>query len=406
MGITKEQFRDAIAQVKTFILGKTSNMVPKTRTINGKALSEDITLKASDIGADASGTAANQITSHNISTAAHNDIRLLITGLTDRLNALANSDDTTLDQMKEVVAYIKANRELIESITTTKVSVDSIINNLETNVSDQPLSATQGVILKGLIDTLQSQLNSLSTHVENEDVHVTPEQKENWNAAFETKHGHANWSILNSITQTLLDGWNSAVSHITDSVKHVTSEERTKWNNKASTDTKNTAGATNTSAKIFLIGATAQNSNPQTYTHDTVYIGEDGYLYVHGLKVLCEEPPIKLLSSSLSTSSYVTLKTTIPEDNIYTFKIYFTGTPNTAGDMVLTLTISVSSSKASIVSQSWSGAGGFVIDSITLTINNDNTATWKMYVHQSSSSTGIYNQYGLKAIGTNTSVGL
>lgn len=403
MGITKEQFRDAISQVKTFVLGKTSNMVPKTRTINGKALSEDITLKASDIGADASGTAANQVTSHNISIAAHNDIRLLITGLTDRLNTLANSDDTTLDQMKEVVAYIKANRELIESITTAKVNVDDIINNLTTNVADKPLSAAQGVILKGLIDALQT---AYDNHVADTNKHISDEERTNWNAAHEAKHGHANWSILNNITQTLLDGWNSAVSHITDSVKHVTSEERTKWNNKASTDTKNTAGATNTSAKIFLIGATAQNSNPQTYTHDTVYIGEDGYLYVHGLKVLCEEPPIKLLSSSLSKSSYVTLKTTIPEDNIYTFKIYFTSTPNTAGSMALTLTISVSSGKASVVSQVWSGASEFMIDSITLTINNDNTATWNMYVHQSNSSTGIYGLYSLSAIGTNTSVGL
>lgn len=160
MGITKEQFRDAISQVKTFVLGKTSNMVPNTRSINGKALSEDITLKASDIGADASGTAANQITSHNISTTAHNDIRLLITGLTDRMNALANSDDTTLDQMKEVVAYIKANRELIESITTAKINVDDIIDNLETNVANKPLSAAQGVALKTLIDTLQTSVNS------------------------------------------------------------------------------------------------------------------------------------------------------------------------------------------------------------------------------------------------------
>jgi hypothetical protein len=37
------------------------------------------------------------------------------------------------------------------------------------------------------------------------------------------------------------------------------------------TDTKNTAGATDTSSKIFLIGATAQSANPQTYSDDQVY---------------------------------------------------------------------------------------------------------------------------------------
>lgn len=37
------------------------------------------------------------------------------------------------------------------------------------------------------------------------------------------------------------------------------------------TDTKNTAGSTNTSNKIFLIGATSQATNPQTYSDDQVF---------------------------------------------------------------------------------------------------------------------------------------
>lgn len=47
----------------------------------------------------------------------------------------------------------------------------------------------------------------------------------------------------------------------------------------ANTDTKNTAGATDTSAKIFLVGATAQGTDPQTYSHDTVYVNTDGKLH-------------------------------------------------------------------------------------------------------------------------------
>ena len=101
---------------------------------------------------------SGQISEHNVATAAHNDIRLLITELTNRLNALANSDDTTLDQMSEVVAYIKANRGLIEEVTTKKVNVADIINNLTTNVGNKPLSAAQGVALKGLIDALSASL--------------------------------------------------------------------------------------------------------------------------------------------------------------------------------------------------------------------------------------------------------
>lgn len=37
------------------------------------------------------------------------------------------------------------------------------------------------------------------------------------------------------------------------------------------TDTKNTAGSTDTSSKIFLIGATTQAANPQTYSDNQVY---------------------------------------------------------------------------------------------------------------------------------------
>ena len=55
------------------------------------------------------------------------------------------------------------------------------------------------------------------------------------------------------------------------------------------TDTKNTAGSTNTSSKIYLIGATSQAANPQTYSHDTAYVGTDGYLYSNSKKTLVEQ---------------------------------------------------------------------------------------------------------------------
>lgn len=92
---------------------------------------------------------------HNVSETAHNDIRQLISGLTSRLNAIADSDDTTLDQFSEIVAYIKANKSLIDSITTSKVNVSDIIDNLTTSVSNKPLSAKMGVELKKLIDAIK-----------------------------------------------------------------------------------------------------------------------------------------------------------------------------------------------------------------------------------------------------------
>lgn len=109
---------------------------------------------ADEVNADPKGTATSEVSKHNTSEASHNDIRLLIEGLSTRLNAIADSDDTTLDQMSEIVAYIKSNKDLIDAITTSKVSVSDIINNLTTNVSNKPLSAAQGVVLKKLIDDI------------------------------------------------------------------------------------------------------------------------------------------------------------------------------------------------------------------------------------------------------------
>lgn len=114
-----------------------------------------VSLTAGDVGADPSGRATGLIAAHNTSGAAHNDIRSLISGLTTRLNALADSDDTTLDQLSEIVEYIKANKTLIDSITTSKVSVADIIDNLTTSVSNKPLSAKMGVELKKLIDAIE-----------------------------------------------------------------------------------------------------------------------------------------------------------------------------------------------------------------------------------------------------------
>ncbi|MCM1234798.1 MAG: hypothetical protein NC489_32245, partial [Ruminococcus flavefaciens] len=106
-------------------------------------------------------TAINLSTSnHNTSTTSHSDMRDLISDLTTKLNALADSDDTTLDQLSEIVAYIKNNKSLIDGITTSKVNVSDIIDNLTSNNTNKPLSAKQGKVLKDLIDTLTTTVDS------------------------------------------------------------------------------------------------------------------------------------------------------------------------------------------------------------------------------------------------------
>jgi hypothetical protein len=146
------------------------SMTVKTRNAMYIESENDMQFRATNIGVTGDMTVQDPVggtsvankgyvdgkeTAHNTSSTAHNDIRQLISGLTSRLNAVANSDDTTLDQLSEIVAYIKANKSLIDSITTSKVNVSDIIDNLTTSVSNKPLSAKMGVELKKLIDAIK-----------------------------------------------------------------------------------------------------------------------------------------------------------------------------------------------------------------------------------------------------------
>lgn len=116
---------------------------------------------------------SKQIGEHNVDPEAHPAIQLLISELNTRLNALANSEDVDLDQMAELVAYIKDNRELIDQITTGKVSVSDIIDNLTTNVANKPLSAAQGVALKALADAAAKAASDAQTTADSKQAKIT-----------------------------------------------------------------------------------------------------------------------------------------------------------------------------------------------------------------------------------------
>lgn len=92
--------------------------------------------------------------------------------------------------------------------------------------------------------------------------------------------------------------WGSATDYITmqtfrnaangsnEYVRYCTNGTWSGWSTRVFTDTRNSAGATNTASKIYLIGATSQAANPQTYTHDTAFVGTDGHLYSNGKQVI------------------------------------------------------------------------------------------------------------------------
>lgn len=163
-----------ITALNSAVKTKTQTLTEAQKTqarANIGALGEDYVpphQTAEQVGADPKGTAADLIGKHDVSTTAHKDIRDSIDDFKDRVNALLDSDDTTLDQLSEIVEYIKANKDLIESVTTAKVDVDDIVNDLESNITNQPLSAAQGVVLKGLIDNIRDSIASTPILTESE----------------------------------------------------------------------------------------------------------------------------------------------------------------------------------------------------------------------------------------------
>jgi hypothetical protein len=80
---------------------------------------------------NANAFAGALVNSHNAATDAHADIRTIIAELSRRLSAIADSDDVTLDQLSEIVAYIKDNREVIEVITQDKANASDVYTREE-----------------------------------------------------------------------------------------------------------------------------------------------------------------------------------------------------------------------------------------------------------------------------------
>lgn len=116
-----------------------------------------------DVGADEAGKAVEEVGKHNTSENAHNDIRVELTALRNALEAFLDIDDPTFDQLSELIQKIEANAGTITELTNGKVNVADIVNNLTTNVANKPLSAAQGVVLKGLVDNLTTVSNNATT---------------------------------------------------------------------------------------------------------------------------------------------------------------------------------------------------------------------------------------------------
>ncbi len=239
--------------------------------------------------ANLSSTASvdSKISSHNTSTTAHNDIRNLITALSTKVNNFLDVDDETTDQLSEVLALINNNKGTLESITTSKINVSDIVNDLTTNSTNKVLSAAQGVVIKGLIDALQTELGSHTHTIAN----VTGLQSA-LDGKAATSHGT---HVTYSTTAPLMDGTANAGtastvarsdhkhpvdtsraaktdldSHTGNTTVHITAAERTNWNSaKTHADTAHAPSNAEKNQNAFSnvkVGTTTASASSATDT--------------------------------------------------------------------------------------------------------------------------------------------
>lgn len=105
------------------------------------------------------------ITTHNSANDSHNDIRLLVNSIKEKLDNLVDSGEN-LDQISEVVKLIEDSDSDILQQLTNKVNTADIANNLTTNSATVPLSAAQGVALKALIDNIGNIVGTVSNNLD------------------------------------------------------------------------------------------------------------------------------------------------------------------------------------------------------------------------------------------------
>ena len=116
-----------------------------------------------DVGAEKAGA----VNAHNVANDAHNDIRIVLNELKAGVEAFFNIDDAEFDQISELIWKIRDNAGSIEQLTNGKVNVSDIVNNLTTNVTNKPLSAAQGVVLKELAEETDAAATEAKTTAQN-----------------------------------------------------------------------------------------------------------------------------------------------------------------------------------------------------------------------------------------------
>lgn len=222
--------------------------------------------------------------------------------LTKEQIGLGNNDNTadmdkpvsTAQQKAIDDAYANSNKYTDKKIADLIGGAPETLDTLKEVADAISASKSTEEALNSAIGTKANQAE-LDTHTGNDTIHITSDERENWNDANDKKHTHSNKSVLDGITSALITAWNNAVEHITDTVKHITSSERTKWNaayDKANNALPKTGGTLTGSLDIYgnvsqnplrtrgIVGSDGQGNDGDLYLQygsaGNIYLGKNG----------------------------------------------------------------------------------------------------------------------------------
>ena len=198
----------------------------------------------------------------------------------------------------KIDAQMKANADAIAtkqatitggatSITSANLTASrALVSDGSGKVAVSAVTSTELGYLDGVTSAIQTQLNGKLASTGTAPKATADANGNNIANTYETK--------ANAITGLDISGKVITYTKGNGTTGTITTQD-------TNTDTKNTAGSTNTSDKIYLIGATSQAANPQTYSHDTAYVGTDGKLY-SGSKVVIASGDTATAASKLATA--------------------------------------------------------------------------------------------------------
>ena len=305
-----------------------NNMVPNTRTINGQALSNDLVFTAANLKMSESNqtTIASELSA--IRNTAEGKTNSFVASYTmegasssekaGTINQLfyekRNNDyfdcayQTTADS-RYVLLETKSNGERIKlDLLSDDVKVGDIFYLTENGIADWWLgdkwqSSTGGVPIWHFrfyrVDTVvptwaaidgkpNLEVNGQTVAIGSNSVTVPALVTSGGNNGTSTTAARSDHKHSISAFSAVPDATLSVEAKLSAGTQYkitIAGNDLYFKTPSATPDTKNTAGASDTNSKIYLVGATSQGSNPQTYSHDECYVGTDHCLYSNNKKV-------------------------------------------------------------------------------------------------------------------------